>query len=70
MRGLFSTLVLMMLYFVIYKNKKDKEFKMFSNVLFDKENEAEEFGRKSMRRGFEHKIVEYNHENHERYWYK
>ena len=60
MRGLFSTLVLMMLYFVIYKNKKDKEFKMFSNVLFDKENEAEEFGRKSMRRGFEHKIVEYN----------
>ena len=70
MRGLFSTLVLMMLYFVIYKNKKDKEFKMFSNVLFDKENEAEEFGRKSMRRGFEHKIVEYNHENYERYWYK
>ncbi len=70
MRGLFSTLVLTMLYFVIYKNKKDKEFKMFSNVLFDKENEAEEFGRKSMRRGFEHKIVEYNHENYERYWYK
>ena len=70
MRGLFSTLVLMMLYFVIYKNKKDKEFKMFSNVLFDKENEAEEFGRKSMRRGFEHMIVEYNHENYERYWYK
>jgi len=60
----------MMLYFVIYKNKKDKEFKMFSNVLFDKENEAEEFGRKSMRRGFEHKIVEYNHKNYERYWYK
>jgi len=60
----------MMLYFVIYKNKKDKEFKMFSNVLFDKENEAEEFGRKSMRREFEHKIVEYNHENYERYWYK
>ena len=57
-----------MLYFVIYKNKKDKEFKMFSNVLFDKENEAEEFGRKSMRRGFEHKIVEYDNENYERYW--
>ena len=70
MRGLFSTLVLMMLYFVVYKNKKDKEFKMFSNVLFDKENEAEEFGRKSMRRGFEHKIVEYNNKNYERYWYK
>ena len=70
MRGLFSTLILMMIYFVIYKNKKDKDFKMFTNVIFDKENEAEEFGRKSMKRGFEYKIVEYNKENYERYWYK
>ena len=60
----------MMLYFVIYKNKKDKDFKMFTNVIFDKENEAEEFGRKSMKRGFEYKVVEYNKENYERYWYK
>ena len=60
----------MMIYFVIYKTKKDKDFKMFTNVIFDKENEAEEFGRKSMRRGFEHKIVEYNHENYKKYWYK
>ena len=60
----------MMLYFVIYKNKKDKEFKMVTNVIFDNEKNAEEFGRKSMKRGFEHKIVEYNNENYERYWYK
>jgi hypothetical protein len=60
----------MMIYFVIYKNKKDKDFKMFTNVIFDKENEAEEFGRKSMKRGFEYKVVEYNKENYERYWYK
>ena len=70
MRGLFSTLIFMMIYFVIYKNKKDKDFKMFTNVIFDKENEAEEFGRKSMKRGFEYKVVEYNKENYERYWYK
>ena len=70
MRGLFSTLILMMIYFVVYKNKKDKDFKMFTNVIFDKENEAEEFGRKSMKRGFEYKVVEYNKENYERYWYK
>ena len=70
MRGLFSTLILMMLYFVIYKNKKDKEFKMFSNIIFDKESSAEYFGKKSMKRGFEHKVVEYNNENYERYWYK
>ena len=60
----------MMIYFVIYKNKKDKDFKMFTNVIFDKENEAEEFGKKSMKRGFEFKVVEYNKKNYEKYWYK
>ena len=60
----------MMIYFVIYKNKKDKDFRMFTNVIFDKENEAEEFGKKSMKREFEYKVVEYNKENYERYWYK
>ena len=60
----------MMIYFVIYKNKKDKDFKMFTNVIFDKENEAEEFAKKSIKRGFEFKAVEYNKENYERYWYK
>ena len=60
----------MMLYFVLYKNKKDKDYKMFTNMLFDNEKNAEEFGRKSMKRGFEHKVVEYNEDNHERYWYK
>ena len=70
MRGLFSTLVLAMLYFIVYKNKKDKDFKMFSNVVFDKQDEAEEFGRKSMKRGFEYKILEYTDDNYKKYWYK
>jgi len=60
----------MMLYFVLFKNKKDKEFRMFTNLIFDKENDAEEFAKKSMKRGFEFKVVEYNGENYERYWYK
>jgi hypothetical protein len=59
-----------MLYFVIFKNKKDKEYKMFTNIIFNNEKEAEDFGRKSMKRGFEHKIVEYNSKNYKRYWYK
>ena len=59
-----------MLYFVIFKKKKDKEYRIFTNVVFDNEKEAEDFGRKSMKRGFEHKIVEYNSENYKRYWYK
>ena len=29
-----------MLYFVLYKNKKDKDYKMFSNTLFDNEKDA------------------------------
>ena len=60
----------MMLYFVIFKNKKDKEYKMFTNIIFNNEKEAEDFGRKSMKRGFEHKVIEYNSKNYERYWYK
>ena len=60
----------MMLYFVLFKNKKDEEFRMFTNLIFDKENDAEEFAKKSMKRGFEFKVVEYNKENYERYWYK
>ena len=60
----------MMLYFIIFKKKKDKEYRMFTNVIFDNEKEAEDFGRKSMKKGFEHKIVEYNNENYKRYWYK
>ena len=58
----------MMLYFVVFKNKKDKEYKLFNNTIFDKENEAEEFGRKSMKRNYEHKVLEYNKENYDRYW--
>ena len=60
----------MILYFVIFKKKKDKEYTLFTNVVFDNEKEAEDFGKKSMKRGFEHKVIEYNNENFERYWYK
>ena len=58
----------MMLYFVIYKQKKEKKYKMFTNVVFDKEKDAEDFGKKSMKRGYIYKIVEYNKENYDRYW--
>ena len=57
-----------MIYFVVFKKKEDKEFRMFTNMIFDKEKDAEEFGRKSMKRGFEFKVVEYNSENCGRYW--
>ena len=59
-----------MLYFVLFKNKKDNDYRMYTNILFNNEKEANEFGRKSMKRGFEHKVIEYNSENYKKYWYK
>ena len=60
----------MILYFVIYKRKKDNEYKIFSNHLFDNEKNAEHFGKSSMKRGYEHKVIEYNKDNYDKYWYK
>ena len=72
LRGLFTidsfNVYNMHLYFVVFKNKKDKDYKLFTNTLFDREEEAEDFGKKSMKRGFVHKVVEYNNENYNRYW--
>ena len=58
----------MILYFVIFKKKKDKEYTLFTNTVFDNEKEADEFGRKSMKRGYEHKVLDYNNQNYNRYW--
>ena len=61
----------MMLYFVLFKHKKnDKDFRIFNNTVFDDEAKAEYFGKKSMKRGYVHKIIEYNKENVNKYWYK
>ena len=72
LRGLFTIDSLnvynMHLYFIVFKNKKDNDYKLFTNTIFDKEKEADEFGKKSMKRGFEHKVIEYNSENYDRYW--
>jgi hypothetical protein len=59
-----------MIFFTLFKKKLDKEFRMFTNVIFDNEKTAEEFVSKSMKRGFEFKVVEYNNKNYEKYWYK
>ena len=72
LRGLFTIDSLnvynMHLYFVVFKNKKDNDYKLFSNTIFDKEKEADDFGKKSMKRGYKHKVLDYNIENHNRYW--
>ena len=42
---------------------------MFTNTIFSKEEEATEFATKSKKRNYEHKVVEYNKENYDRYWH-
>ena len=59
-----------MIYFIIFKNKKDNDYRMYTNVVFNNEKEADDFGKRSMKRGFEHKVVEYDSENYKKYWYK
>ena len=59
----------MHLYFVVFMNKKDNEYSLFSNNVFDEEKKEEYFGKKSMKRGFEHKVLEYNNDNVKRYWH-
>lgn len=59
-----------MLYFVIFKNKKDKKYRLFNNTIFDNIKEAEHFGKTSMKRGYVHKVVEYTIENLDDYWYQ
>ena len=59
-----------MLYFIIFKNKKDNDYRMYTNVVFNNEKEADDFGKRSMKRGFEYKVVEYDSENYKKYWYK
>ena len=57
-----------MIYFIVFKNKKDKDYKLFTNTIFDKEDEANEFGRKSMKRNEQYKVVDYDKKNHDKYW--
>jgi len=42
---------------------------LFTNNIFSEEKTAEEFGRKSMKRTEEFKVVEYTTENLDDYWY-
>ncbi len=58
----------MMLYFIVFKKKDEKHYRLFNNTVFSLEKEADEFGKKSMKRNYEHKVLEYNKDNHDKYW--
>ena len=57
------------MYFIIFKKKTEKKYRLFTNNIFSEEKEAEEFGRKSMKRTEQYKVMEYTIENLDDYWY-
>ena len=57
------------MYFIIFKKKKDKDYRLYTNTIFSEEKNAEEFARKSMKRTEEYKVMEYTVENLDDYWY-
>ena len=57
------------MYFIIFKKKPDKKYRLFTNTIFSEEKEAAEFGRKSMKRNEKYKVMEYTIENLDDYWY-
>ena len=42
---------------------------LVTNEIFDDERKANDFGKKSMKRGFEHKVLEFTKDNMDKYWY-
>ena len=58
----------MILYFVIKKQDDDK-YKMYTNTIFDDEKKALKFAKKSLKRNKNWKVIEFNKENCDKYWY-
>ena len=56
------------MFFIIFKPKDI--FRSYSNQIFATEAEALDWGKRSFKRKDIWKVVPYNSENYEKYWYK
>ena len=45
------------MYFIIFKKKNEKRYRLYTNQIFSEEKEAEIFGKKSMKRNEKYKVV-------------
>ena len=58
------------MYFIIFKpNQKDK-FTSFTNQIFTTEEEADGFAKRSLKKKDVWKVVLYDKENYDKFWYK
>ena len=56
------------MHFIIWKQKN--KYRMYSNQIFSKEEDALEFAKKSFKRKDKWRVVDYNSENYDKYWYQ
>ena len=56
------------MYFIIFKKKNEKRYRLYTNQIFSEEKDAEIFGKKSMKRNEKYKVVYYDKENYNKYW--
>ena len=56
------------MWFVIFNKQTEKGWRLFTNQIFAKQKDAEEFVMKSKKRGQKFEVLEYSTGNLERYW--
>ena len=56
------------MYFIIFKKKNEKRYRLYTNTIFSEEKEAKQFAKKSMKRNEQYKVVYYDKENYDKYW--
>lgn len=59
---------MMFAYFIVFKPKGEKIYRLYSNQIFTKVSEAEEFALKSLGKKADFKIEEYNSKTFNKYW--
>lgn len=55
-------------YFIIFKPKTEKDFRMYTNQVFITHKDGEEFALKSLGKKGTYKIIDFNKVNFDKYW--
>jgi hypothetical protein len=58
----------MFTYFITFKPKGEKKYRLYTNQIFTQVKEADEFATKSLGKKGDFKIEEYNSETFNKYW--
>lgn len=56
------------MWFIIFKKDNEKGWRLYTNQIFNEQENAEEFATKSKKRGQKFDVIEYNIANLDEYW--